>query len=255
MTPYIEDLCRVLGPSSAAWITLVGYLRVHYAMNELWDGSNELKFRRGGKTLVTLYINEGHFTVLLIYGKAERAVFEEQISAFPDDLRRLYEESRTYHDGKWMFLNVYDETLLPGLIRMLTIKKKPNRKKEDLRGALVGCCGNRCDQCLLYRENGGIENRQKFAHGDHKCYHRADEPMTDYSEMNCGGCHADCAVVQCAKEQGYDTCADCDRPMCVVDANNFTIPGRCNLGLTAEDITQFVLPYCGKERFASQKEK
>ncbi len=254
MTNNIEDIIHVLGQSAAeAWISLVGYIRVYYAMDELWDGKNELKFRRGGKTLVTLYIHEGFFTILFIYGKNERAVFEEQSETFPVTLRQLYEASQTYHDGKWMFLNVSDNTLLPDLIRMLIIKKKPNRKQEKLCDAFVGCCGNRCDQCLLYRENGGIENRQKFSYGDHKCYHTDKEPMCDYTSINCGGCHEDCAVVQCAKDKGFQTCAECKELQCTVHSNNFTDPGRCNLGLTAEDITQFVLPYCGRERFSRQR--
>lgn len=67
--------------------------------------------------------------------------------------------------------------------------------------------------------------------------------------MNCQGCHSDCDVVKCAKSKGYDTCADCKAILCEVDSNNFTVPGRCNAGLTAEDVTRFVLPYCGRERF------
>ena len=251
MIESFEKISAQLGPDAAsAWTDLLGRIRVSYKTDELWDGNDELKFRCSGRTLITLYVREGYFTVLLIYGKAERETFEAVISDFSQVLQDLYRNSHTYHDGKWMSLDVRDSSVVPDLIRMLAIKKKPNRKKEDLTDAVVGCCGNRCDQCLLYVKNGGIESRNLFAEGDHKCYCREDEPMHDYTGINCQGCHVGCAVVQCAKSRGYVTCADCNAVPCAVDSNNFTIPGRCNVGLTAEDVTRFVLPYCGRERFA-----
>lgn len=100
-------------------------------MDEAWDGNNELKFRCGGKTFVTLYVHEGYFTLLLIYGKAERARFEQQRTELNPILRALYEKSKTYHDGKWMFLDIRDAELLPDIRRMLLIKKRSNRKKQE----------------------------------------------------------------------------------------------------------------------------
>ena len=42
--------------TKAVWDYLVGSLRKLYIMDELWDDKSELKFRRSGKTLVTLYL-------------------------------------------------------------------------------------------------------------------------------------------------------------------------------------------------------
>lgn len=180
MIKSFEEISAILGPdATTAWVKLVGYIRVNYKTDELWDGKDELKFRWTGKTLVTLYVREGYFTVLLIYGQAERTAFEAEAETYPKILRDLYNNSRTWHDGKWMSLDVRNGCIIPDLIRMLTLKKKPNRKKEDLANAFVGYCGNRCDQCLLYVGNGGIESRKLFAEGDHKCYYREDEPMND----------------------------------------------------------------------------
>lgn len=72
-----EKITELLGNAKTAWDHYLAAIRNDYEMDELWDG-NELKFRRGGKTLVTLYIKEGFFTVLVIFGKAEREKFEAQ---------------------------------------------------------------------------------------------------------------------------------------------------------------------------------
>ena len=121
---------EMLGSAKPAWDKYLTAIRDAYEMDELWDG-NELKFRRGGKTLVTLYIKEGFFTLLLIYGNAERAKFEEIIDTFPMVLQELYRNSRTFHDGKWMFLDTADDSLIPDVLRMLAIKRRPNRKTEE----------------------------------------------------------------------------------------------------------------------------
>lgn len=146
-----KELDPILGPSIKAWEKLFGYIRVNYSMDEFWDGKNEVKFRKSNKTFVTFYVHESYFTLLLIYGKKERAVLEEQINKFPEYLQDYYRNSKTYHDGKWMFIDIHDETYIDSLIKMMYIKKKPNRKKENLANVILGKCGNRCDQCQLYR--------------------------------------------------------------------------------------------------------
>lgn len=128
-----DKYLEMLGSVKSAWDKYLTAIRDAYEMDELWDG-NELKFRRGGKTLATLYIKEGFFTILLIYGKAERAKLEEQIDTFPVALQDLYRNSRTFHDGKWMFLDTADDSLIPDVMRMLAIKRRPNRKAEGKTG-------------------------------------------------------------------------------------------------------------------------
>ena len=100
-------------------------------MDELWNDKDEFKFKRSGKTLATFYIRDGYFILLIIYGKQERAVFEEVKSQFPQYILNYYDSSKTYHDGKWMFIDVRNEEVVDSLIKMINIKKKPNRKKED----------------------------------------------------------------------------------------------------------------------------
>lgn len=128
-----EKITELLGNAKTAWDHYLAAIRNDYEMDELWDG-NELKFRRSGKTLVTLYIKEGFFTVLVIFGKAEREKFEAQRDTFPQPVQALYQNSRTFHDGKWMFLDTADDSLVPDLMRMLAIKRRPNRKTEGKTG-------------------------------------------------------------------------------------------------------------------------
>jgi hypothetical protein len=136
--PYAE-IAPILGVSKAVWEKLVGYIRVYYIMDELWTAGkdtgklrayrNELKFRRGGKTLVTLYVREGFFKVVVVLGKDERVKYEERQAEFSDTICKIYDDTHTYHDGKWLGIDVFDDTLHDDIIRLLHIKRKPSRKE------------------------------------------------------------------------------------------------------------------------------
>ncbi len=71
----------MLRESAPAWVELVAYVRTHYIMDELWNDKDEFKFRRSGKTLVTLYIRDGYFTVLLIL-ISDLKEYKNQVKSF-----------------------------------------------------------------------------------------------------------------------------------------------------------------------------
>jgi D-alanyl-D-alanine carboxypeptidase len=97
-----------------------------------------LYFKRGGKTLVTLAVREGYFIACIVLGKDERAKFEEQRKSFGEEICKEYDTTEIYHDGKWMGFDIYDDSLVDDIFRLLQIKRKPNRKTlpEDM-----GKCG------------------------------------------------------------------------------------------------------------------
>ncbi|GHV15738.1 hypothetical protein FACS189493_0030 [Spirochaetia bacterium] len=257
MVKSFEEISTALGKSVDAFIKIIGRIRVNYIMDEIFDVNNELKFRQSGKTLVTFYIKDGMFTVLIIFGKEECIKFENEYNNFSKYINDYYKNSKTYHDGKWMFIDVVDDRYVDDIIGLIEMKKKSNRKKEHLDKGNLGKCGNRCDLCLLYVANNkdGKQGWFEFQEGDWKCYHNGDiKNQTDYSKYICKGCHSDCEVVKCVLKKGIENCQECNYNLCNINANNFTNPGRCNIGLSAEDITKFVLPYWGKERFDQMKQ-
>lgn len=113
------------------WADIVGYIREYYIMDELWDEKEELKFRRSGKTLVTLYLKDDKVVALVIFGKAEREKFEQVQCEFSGYINNYYTKSHTYHDGKWMFIDVTDLNIVSEIKKLIVIKKKPNRKEAQ----------------------------------------------------------------------------------------------------------------------------
>ena len=48
--------------------------------------------------------------------------------SYSKEVQEKYDEAQTYHDGKWILFEPVDTTLFPGFMRLLEIKRKPNRK-------------------------------------------------------------------------------------------------------------------------------
>jgi len=133
--PY-EEVKAMLGDASSAWEKLTGQIRFHYVMDELWEEGNpnhkhhsNLRFRRGGKTLINLALREGHFLVAVVLGKDERDKFDAQRETFGEALCKEYDDVPIYHDGKWLGFEVRDDSpLIDDIVRLLQVKRKPNRK-------------------------------------------------------------------------------------------------------------------------------
>ena len=88
----------------------------------------EYKYRRGGKTLCSLYAKNNCIGFMIIFGKDERAKFEDIRGSLSDSVCRQYDEAKTYHDGKWVMFEPTDTSEFNDYMKLLAIKRKPNRK-------------------------------------------------------------------------------------------------------------------------------
>lgn len=132
--PTNEEMSALIGQSLfEVWGKLTDLIESKYDMDCLWNSGGkrwiyEYKYRRGGKTLCTLYAKENVFGFLVIFGKEERAKFDANRNDYSAEVQRVYDESMTYHDGKWMMFELTDISLFPDMEKLLLIKRKPNKK-------------------------------------------------------------------------------------------------------------------------------
>lgn len=132
--PNKAEIAALAGSSlGEVWTDLCNAIDAQYDMEHLWNrgGKNwdyEYKYRRGGKTLCALYVRKDCIGFMVILGQAERDKFEAQRAEFSDEVQKLYDKAETYRDGKWIMFLPKDTELLDDFIRLLKIKRKPNRK-------------------------------------------------------------------------------------------------------------------------------
>ncbi len=88
----------------------------------------EYKYRSGGKTLCVLYAKENCVGFMVVLGKDERLKFEADKENYSKAVQEIYDNTHTYHDGKWVMFAPTATSLFDDFIRLLSIKSKPNKK-------------------------------------------------------------------------------------------------------------------------------
>ena len=131
--PDAQEMTTLVGESLYdIWNKLNALIEQKYDMDCLWNKGGkawkyEYKYRRGGKTLCALYAKENCVGFMIILGKDERSKFEADRDSYSKEVQRIYDETQTYHDGKWLMFEPTDTSLFDDFIRLLKIKRKPNR--------------------------------------------------------------------------------------------------------------------------------
>ena len=132
--PNEEEMTALVGRSLYdVWDKLCALIDEKYDMDRLWDKGGkawkyEYKYRRGGKTLCALYARENCVGFMIILGKGERLKFEADRENYGEEVKEIYDKAQTYRDGKWIMFEPVDTSLFHDFIKLLRIKRKPNRK-------------------------------------------------------------------------------------------------------------------------------
>ena len=132
--PSQSTMIDLLGqPLFEVWQKLCVVIDEKYEMERLWNagGKNwiyEYKYRRGGKTLCSLYAKDNRIGFMIIFGKNEREKLEEIRDTLSDAVCRRYDEAKTYRDGKWVMFEPTDTSEFDDYMKLLAVKRKPNRK-------------------------------------------------------------------------------------------------------------------------------
>jgi len=223
------------------------FMRGTYTLDEVGNGKDELKFRRGGRTILTIYIRETHFDFLVIFGKAERDAFESKRETFAKEIQTIYDNSKTYHDGKWMLIPVADVHTLEIVKPLILFKKRPNRKPFPKEQALYSECGHRCDLCVHY--TGGTISEALRMELKERLTRVYNDDGTNWGEgmMLCPGCQKQqssepCYQKKCAAEKRIARCRECVSYPC----EKATVGLRGAIeprSMSAEDVTWCILPF------------
>ncbi|MGN0675601.1 MAG: DUF3788 domain-containing protein [Oscillospiraceae bacterium] len=133
-TPTNNAIIEMLGlKKSDIWNKLIESIDQLYDMDRNWNKgfgawAYEYKYRRGGKTLCAFYAKQDIANILIILGKKEREKFELQRDIFSEQMLALYDSTKSFHDGKWLWIPIDDRLSFDDILNLLKIKRKPNRK-------------------------------------------------------------------------------------------------------------------------------
>ncbi len=134
--PTEEELKHLMGENIFRnWSLINKFIEKNYEMDILWNkggktGVYELKYRKS-KTLCALYPKEQGLCILIIFGKVERDKFENSREEFSEYINKFYDNTKQYHDGKWLYIDRVDDEIARDIEQLLLIKKRPNKKLKS----------------------------------------------------------------------------------------------------------------------------
>ena len=216
-----KELKPMLKDSFASFYKLIGHLRFYYMADEIWDGKTSIIFYADNNQLAAITICEGSFYVVF--------------------------------DGH--NIQIFDESALDIVYEKLSKTATVNQRRpmDQISVDLVEYpSGIRCDMCLLHisHNRNDYEGCRKFPIMDRTCYYGVEEGWgeTVFLPVICDGKQCYTKTYKCLEKKGFKNCLECGEYRICGDCGVGHDPGECNLGITAEEITSLILPYCEVER-------
>lgn len=84
-----------------------------------------IKFKKSGKSLCTIYPREAYFTVLVVIGKKEKERTEELLPECSVFVREIYANTREGNGQRWLMIDVEDMgAVYEDVLRLIEVRRK-----------------------------------------------------------------------------------------------------------------------------------
>jgi len=119
---------------SPLWNDMNHYLKTAYGVEpELFysrcaaqRGWN-VKYKKIGKALCTLYPEDGFFIALVVVGGKEEEPMQALLPDLCEYVRQLYKNTRSMPMGRWLMIRVTDEEILENVKALISMRLKPKK--------------------------------------------------------------------------------------------------------------------------------
>lgn len=123
--PSLEDVSKYI--NSGLWDDLASFLEGTCKTQPKFSYSKEshawnLKYRKSGKSLCTLYPMDGFFIALVVIGNKETPETELVLPACTEYVQNLYRNTRFMLGGRWLMIHVTDTAILVDVKNLIGIK-------------------------------------------------------------------------------------------------------------------------------------
>ncbi len=128
--PTMEEVGEVVG--NPAFGRFCAQIRDTYRCSERieysscsWEKGWNIKYKKAGKTLCTIYPREGYFTVMVVVGAKEKPLVEAALPQCTAELRQIYHQTREGNGQRWLMIDLEDqEELLGDVLRLIQIRRQ-----------------------------------------------------------------------------------------------------------------------------------
>lgn len=84
-----------------------------------------VKYKKSGRALCTLYPDAGLFTALVTIGAKEATEAELLLPTCSDYIRELFARTQTFNGARWLMIRVTDERVLEDVKQLIRLRVEP----------------------------------------------------------------------------------------------------------------------------------
>lgn len=89
-----------------------------------WEYGWNIKYRKSGKSLCTIYPRESYFTVLVVVGKKQKEAVEELLPDCSDRIKEIYHQTQEGNGQRWLMIDLEDkDKAYEDVLRLIDIRK------------------------------------------------------------------------------------------------------------------------------------
>lgn len=126
--PHVEDMSRYI--HNSLWEDFCNHMKDTYHIEPRfefskcsWEFGWNVKFKKGSKSLCTVYPRENFFTVMIVIGRNEKERFESELPSFCSDIQDIYAETKEGNGQKWLMIDLEDkDKRYSDVLQILTIR-------------------------------------------------------------------------------------------------------------------------------------
>lgn len=127
--PSLEEISEYIG--CPMFLRFCSELKETYKCSEQIEFSScsmergwNIKFKKSGKSLCTIYPWESYFTVMVVVGRKEKAFVEAILEECTPQLREIYHQTREGNGQRWLMLDLEDcEAMYQDILRLIAIRR------------------------------------------------------------------------------------------------------------------------------------
>ena len=89
-----------------------------------WEKGWNIKFKKAGKTLCTVYPRENYFTVMIVAGVKEKVLVEAILPECTAELSDIYHQTQEGNGQRWLMIDLEDKgDLYNDVLRLIKIRR------------------------------------------------------------------------------------------------------------------------------------
>ncbi|MDO9198490.1 DUF3788 domain-containing protein [Rhodoferax sp.] len=88
-----------------------------------------LRYKKS-KSFCTLIPEKNRFALLIVFGAEDRKKVESLRNGLTKKTQNEYDQATTYHDGKWLLLEIDTDSVVKDVMLLLAAKRRPKNEKK-----------------------------------------------------------------------------------------------------------------------------